>query len=388
MKHSAHTIIVGGGLAGGLVALAKVEAGRGAGLVLVEEGATLGGNHTWSFHRTDLDADGWRLLAPLVSHRWARTEVRFPGRRRVIENDYATVTSEAFARRLASRLAGAGVRVMLGARAIAVHTDRVALADGTEIAGDVVFDARGPERASTSTSTSTGFQKFVGLELDLAEDGPWDAPVIIDAEEDVEQLDGFRFIYALPFSRRCVLLEDTVYSDNPTLDEAAFEARLLDYARTRGARVRRILRRETGVLPLPLRATSQPARADAPAALGYRGGFFHPVTGYSLPMATRVAVALATRDTRAEVATALAALRAELEQQQRFGFLLNRLMFEAMSPALRWNALERFYRLPTETIGRFYASRMTTWDRALMFAGRPPRGISWRRLFGASGVAA
>ena len=40
-------IIVGGGLAGGLTALALAEAGRAANLTLLEGEATLGGNHTW-----------------------------------------------------------------------------------------------------------------------------------------------------------------------------------------------------------------------------------------------------------------------------------------------------------------------------------------------------
>ena len=33
-------------------------------------------------------------------------------------------------------------------------------------------------------------------------------------------------------------------------------------------------------------------RPGAPLAVGYRGGFFHPVTGYSLPLAARVALAV------------------------------------------------------------------------------------------------
>jgi len=69
-----------------------------------------------------------------------------------------------------------------------------------------------------------------------------------------------------------------------------------------------------------------------------------------------------------------------LEPQRRFGCLLNRLLFEAMPAAERWTALERFYRMPEPTIARFYASRSTLWDRARMLLGRPPRGVSWRRL--------
>lgn len=373
-------LIIGGGLAGGLVALAKAEDDRGQGVVLIEQDAQLGGNHTWSFHRTDLDADGWGLIAPLVAHRWPRHHVRFPEHARTIETDYATVTSERFARIVGARLAAAGVRVVAGRRALDVDADRVRLDDGTELLSQVVVDARGPERSNGAGRS--GFQKFVGLELNLAEDGPWDAPVVMDAGEDVTQEGGFRFVYVLPFSRRHVLVEDTIYGDDPSLDVGAMEERVMAYAAARGARVRRVLRREAGVLPLPFEWDAGAPQPDAGGALriGYRGGFFHPVTGYSLPIATRVALALAPARTRADAVAALAAVAHGLEQQQGFGRLLNRLMFQAMPPALRWRALDRFYRMPSATIARFYASRTTVWDRARLLAGRPPRGISWRRL--------
>ena len=76
----------------------------------------------------------------------------------------------------------------------------------------------------------------------------------------------------------------------------------------------------------------------------------------------------------------------QLEPQRRFGQLLNRLMFEAMPPASRWTALDRFYRLPEATISRFYASASTWKDRARILVGRPPAGLSWRHLLGAQSV--
>jgi len=374
-------VIVGGGLAGSLVALAKAELGEGHSVTLIEQDARLGGNHTWSFHRTDLDTDGWGLIGPLVAHRWPRYEVRFPGRRRAMEGDYSSITSERFARIVEARLALAGVRVLLGRRVRDLDAGAVRLDDGTEVGGAVVIDARGP--GPGSSSERAGFQKFVGLELDLEEDGPWEMPVIMDAGEDVEQPsgEGFRFVYVLPYSRRHVLIEDTVYSDGPDLDESALAVRVVAYALARGARVRRVLRRESGVLPLPLeKAPAGTFGGQGPLRVGYGGGLFHPVTGYSLPIATRVAQALAPARTRPEAEQALATIARELAPQQSFGRLLNRLMFEAMVPSRRWTALERFYRMPPATIARFYASRTTFWDRARLLAGRPPAGMSWRRL--------
>ena len=53
-------VIVGGGLAGGLCALALRHRRPDIRLLLIEPGATIGGNHLWSFFESD--------VAP--AHRW------------------------------------------------------------------------------------------------------------------------------------------------------------------------------------------------------------------------------------------------------------------------------------------------------------------------------
>ena len=343
-------VIVGAGLAGGLSALALADAGRGAGVVLLEQGARLGGNHTWSFHETDLGEDERRLIAPLVTSRWPRQTVKFPGRARTLETGYMTVTSERFDEVARARLAAAGVRVMLGRQVAEVTAARVRLDDGTLLDAPIVLDARGPE--PMGAAGPRGFQKFLGLEVELTEDGPWSVPLVMDA--DVPQLDGYRFVYVLPFSRRHVLVEDTMYSDGAALDVEALEQRIVAYIEAHGATVKRVLRRETGVLPLPY-GNQEPIVSDdtRPLLVGYRGAFFHPVTGYSLPIATRVARIVAQAPSRADLAAALDGLTRGLTTQRRFERLLNRLMFSAMPGATRWRALERFYRLPDATIARF-----------------------------------
>lgn len=375
-------VIVGGGLAGGLIALALANAGRGEQVTLIEREAHLGGNHTWSFHLTDLAADEWELMAPLVSRQWAGQEVRFPGRRRIFEAGYATVTGERFAEVVTARLAEAGVRLLLDRRVTSVGSSVVCLEDESLVHGRVVIDARGPHligpHGGSAAKIRAGYQKFFGLELALRSDGPWTLPLLIDAT--VSQCDGYRFVYVLPFSKRRVLVEDTIYSNSPLVDSVEIERRILSYVAGSGATVARILRRETGVLPLPLDGDLELPRAGAPIAVGYRGGFLHPVTGYSLPLAARVALAVAKARTVAETLSGVRAVSRQLEPQRRFGQLLNRLMFEAMPPASRWTALERFYRLPQATIARFYGLASTWGDRARILLGRPPAGLAWRRL--------
>ena len=61
------------------------------------------------------------------------------------------------------------------------------------------------------------------------------------------KLDGFRFVYLLPFDERRLLIEDTYYSDTPGLDAGTVRARLSAYAAAQGWRIAHVEREESGV---------------------------------------------------------------------------------------------------------------------------------------------
>jgi lycopene beta-cyclase len=179
-----------------------------------------------------------------------------------------------------------------------------------------------------------------------------------------------------------VLVEDTYFSDTPELDLPALRREIAAYAADRGLEVRRTLREEVGVLPLPARVTAP--RPPQPGLLrgGYQGGFFHPTTGYSFPLAVRFALAVA-RAKPDELPARIHALARAEQRQQRFATLLNRMLFRGFAPRDRYNVLERFYRLPVPTIQRFYALALTPADRARIVCGRPPSGLSLEGLWSA-----
>lgn len=371
-------VLVGGGLQNALAALAVLRARPEARVVLVEAGKRIGGNHTWCFHAGDVPERARALVEPLVVAKWPGYDVAFPGESRSLRDPYGAISSERLAKVVEARFREAPNAVLLTeTRAGEVRAHEVTLADGQRLRGRAVIDARGPSRFGGGAHA--GFQKFVGYEIELAAPSPVLTPLVMDAT--VPQTDGLRFFYVLPLGERRVLLEDTYFSSTAALDAAALGGQIRRYAAANGFYVDRVLRAESGVLPLPVRPESPPQDPDGPFVAGYAGGFFHPATGYSFPVALRLALHLAEHFDD-PLGDALGELCREHARQFRFAALLNRLLFSAFRPEDRWNALARFYRLPAETIRRFYALDTTTSDRARILCGRPPSGISVRAFLG------
>jgi lycopene beta-cyclase len=122
----------------------------------------------------------------------------------------------------------------------------------------------------------------------------------------------------------------------------------------------------------------------SPLRAGYAGGYFHPATGYSLPVALRLALHLAEHAPERAFGPEFAQLLRRHQSQARYAQELNRLLFHCFAPEEMWNVFARFYTLPPSVIARFYALALTRVDRARILWGRPPRGFSLTHAFIAS----
>ena len=370
-------VIAGGGLAGGLTALAMARLRPEVPILLLEGEPAFGGNHLWSFFDPDIaPADRW-LVEPLVEARWDAHEVRFPRRQRVIATGYASCASHRLDAEIRARLRPDQYRLSAGITE--VGADFVRLADGERIDAKGVIDARGfgALPAEQRGALDLAWQKFVGREYRL--EAPHDVarPVIMDA--NVAQHDGYRFVYTLPFAPDRLLVEDTYYSTNPALDPDLLGQRIDEYVAAKGWRAGRIERAEKGVLPVALGGDFARFRPKgATPRIGVMGGFFHPTTGYSLPDAVRVArlVAGLERFDGAALAARLDSEASRLWRDRRFYRLLNRMLFRAAAPEERYRVLEHFYRLEGDRVGRFYAARSGLWDKLRILSGKPPVPIS------------
>lgn len=377
-------VLLGGGLSNCLTALAVLERAPDTSIALVERGNQLGGNHTWCWHSMDAPGGAEAWLAPLRVHRWSGYDLHFPDRTQHIEGDYALTHSARLHERVTEAMANsARSRCFLGVKGSCRDDGSVALSDGRVLHGRYVLAATGPVPVP---STRAGFQKFVGVEFDLEQPHGLRQPMLMDAT--VPQRDGFRFMYVLPLGPRRMLVEDTVFSPQATLDVAAGQAEVAAYA-TRFGPVAQTLRVEHGVLPMPFRDDAVTVPDTGPIDAGYAGGYFHPGTGYSMPVAIRFAlvVAGAWASDPTGLRARLRALAEAHNPQAAYARVLNGMLFRCFAPEDMWNVFSRFYRLPESTIHRFYALELTRTDRARLLLGLPPRGFSlrrgWRALRGA-----
>jgi lycopene beta-cyclase len=361
-------ILVGGGLANGLLALRLRQQRPDLRLLVLEQGETLGGNHTWSFHQHDLTPAQHAWLEPLLGNRWPGYEVIFPDRQRRLDSGYASIFSSRFHQLLMAELVD-GVR--LNTAVTTVEPQQVRLASGEVLRAGAVIDGRGVRQTS---QLALGFQKFLGQEVRLHQPHGLLEPIIMDAS--VAQQDGYRFVYVLPLSADRLLIEDTYYADGDAVALDTLRTNIGQYAEKRGWAVSEVLREEQGVLPIVLSGDLPAFWAEARGVpqSGLSAALFHPTTGYSLPDAVRLADHLIALD-RWDHAALFESTRAySLAQWRGRGFfrLLNRMLFMAGPADRRWAVMQRFYGLREPLIQRFYAANLTIWDRLRIVSGKPP----------------
>ncbi len=371
---SCDVAIVGAGLAGGMIALALKAKHPALDVRLIDAATTVGGNHLWSFFGSDVAQADRSIVAPLVVHAWRGYDVAFPAHQRTIDATYYSIESTRLDREVRRVLPAHAL--MLGRKVSGASATAVVLADGDRIEATGVIDARGPGDLSL---LDLAWQKFLGRELALAVPHDSPRPMVMDAT--IPQIDGYRFVYCLPFSAERMFVEDTYYSDTPDLDIPMLGARIDAYVANRGWRVDDLVREESGVLPVAMGGDFEAYWRSGGARVakaGMRAGMFHPTTGYSLPDAVRTAAMLAgLRDfSGAKLHDATHAMARATWKSRGFYRMLDTMLFRAAEPEERYRVLERFYRLSPALIGRFYAGRSTMTDKARVLTGKPPVPIS------------
>ncbi len=353
--NNSKTIIMGGGLWGGLLAYHLTKFRPDINFELHEKDNTLGGNHTWSFHQSDLDSDSFQVIAPFIEKTWKGHSVFFPKHSRSLEMPYCSITSEGFHRVLCESIPSEKLFFKSQIRP-----------EG--LTNEIVIDASNQD----SLYGKCGYQKFLGIEVELAEEHGLSIPILMDAQ--VVQKDGYRFIYYLPWTSRRILIEDTRYSNNASLNLIELEADIQSILKQKNWKVEKVLRKESGVLPIPI----DPVSSQGNNISINLSGIFHDVTGYSLPDAVRLINELIKIQDwqRSTVLECVNNYRQKRHRDRSFFRLLNRLLFQAAEPKLRYLVLSHFYELSQPLIERFYSGKMNKLDYIRIFMGKPPVKIT------------
>ncbi|QKS01925.1 lycopene beta-cyclase CrtY [Sphingomonas sp. CL5.1] len=375
--HGCDVAIVGGGLAGSLIALALAEKRPDLSLLLIEAGETIGGNRLRSFLDADVAREDRWLLTPLVRHAWPEYEVAFPVRARTLRQPCYAI--EAARLDLVARARLPESAVMTGRKAQSVTATSVSFVGGERIEAKGVIDARG---VGDPSALDLGWRKFVGRELEVPDGHGLERPMLMDAT--VTQHDGFRFVSCLPLSPTRLFVEDGYYSDTANVNAGALGRRIEGYAGNRGWRVGDTVREERGALPVAIGGdfeTYWRAGGARVAKAGTRAGLFHPTTGDSLPDAVRLAVRIAAADDLSgEALHALTHDHARtMWDERRFYRLVSAMLFRAADPDARYRVFEHLHRLSPGVISRFHAARSTFSDKTRALRGRPPVPF-WRAV--------
>ncbi|MFN2098840.1 lycopene beta-cyclase CrtY [Altererythrobacter sp. MF3-039] len=364
-------IIVGGGLAGGLTALAARRQAPLLDILLLEAGKVLGGHHRWSWFDSDLSEAGRKLMSSFSAKRWeGGYDVHFPAHSRHLRGTYNSLKSQDFSAAIHTALPEDACRT--GASVTALDESSVTLEDGKQISAKAVLDCR---NFLPSPHLSGGWQLFCGQTWRMAKPHGVKHPVIMDA--DLDQYGAYRFMYLLPLSETELFLEDTYYANTPRLDRDVLADRIASYVERHGWKGQ-VIDEEQGILPVITHGDFDAARASVcqpnVAVAGARALFTHPLTSYTLPIAVANALAIANGlpmngNELAEMMENRAAAHWRLT-----GFYRNlgRMLFDAAEPDLRFRIFERFYRLPEGLIERFYAGRSTLTDQMRVLSGKPP----------------
>jgi len=371
-------IIVGAGLSGLITAWRCLDVNPGLSALLIDSADHIAGDHTWSFNETDIAPDLRDWLKPFSAYSWDSYDVAFPKRKRTLGIRYCTGNSDSLRACVLPHIKSGRLTTRLSEAVTKISPKSVTLEGGETLSAPIVIDARGFKPPADKV---LGYQKFVGQTIRTAQPHGLTRPVIMDAT--VDQLGGYRFVYCLPFTDHEILVEDTYYTDGADLSENEVTARLADYINDKGWGDHTLIRKEKGVLPITLAARYPKDRTalidlKEPTVIGIRGGYYHAITGYSLPEAVKSADLIAglirdaAGDYSKEPHAEMAQHKLDHLNEERFARFLNRMLFKASDPEKRYKILERFYGLPKPLIERFYAGRISKADKIRILAGKPP----------------
>jgi len=276
-------IIIGGGCAGLSLANQLVDQAYQGQAVILDSRKGYEDDRSWCFWDTQ-PSSHQHLISKTWQH-WRFNSVNTPVKTQACNGyGYHYVRSADFYAYSMTQLATtAQIRLKLNTPVLSIEPEgdawRIATLDQVYLARQVV-DTRPPTKARLKQSSL--FQCFVGVELAQAD--PSMPQTSLDLMTDMRVAeDAFCFNYILPISTERTLVEVTFFASKP-IASAIMSEYLNDLLIRKGWQQARIIRQETGLLPMGLpnshHASPMTTQRNNYVSAGMGGGALRASSGY------------------------------------------------------------------------------------------------------------
>ncbi|WP_106478430.1 lycopene cyclase family protein [Phytohalomonas tamaricis] len=268
-------LILGGGCAGLSLAYHLAQSRQAPHTLIIEPRTLYEDDRTWC---------GWPLqphaFQDCIEARWDTWRITTSqGAHQVEASPYPYEmirSSRVYAKALAAIDAHPNIERLTGRRVTSIEDSTtgviVTLDDGQRYQARWAIDTLPrPERLAEPWL----WQDFAGLEIEAPSINAGDIPELMDFR--VARADALDFIYALPFAPQRALFEWTRFG-RPASNPLELEACLIAYLDERFGHDYRVLRRETGSLPM---APNSPQSGCSVIRAGAYGGSMRASTGYA-----------------------------------------------------------------------------------------------------------
>ena len=285
-------LIAGGGLAGSLAALAMARLRPEVPMLLVAEGAALGGGRGTLFVLDDMLGEAERdFLAPLATRSWDAFYAILPGRPRKLKLRCHAIDTGAIDAALRAALRPEQLR--LEARIVAVRDDSLLLPGGETVGGVGAIDARG---WAHQTTLELGWRHGVSRTVRTPAPHRLDLPVAADTSLGSGK--ACALFTCLPLDPERLVVEHIRYAHGSDPEAEHGSAAIDAYLAARGWAGAATESEEAFSTAVPLGgdfAGYWRIGGARVAKLGARGGFFGLGIGPAIGDAAEAALALARR---------------------------------------------------------------------------------------------
>lgn len=284
MKKSYDVIVAGSGPSG--LAIASAMANQGLKTVCVSPTIDKSWENNSCAWATEIRPFGFDKYCDRI---WPKTEIVFAdGKSKVMDGAYAHFDNDKLRNALLK-----DVKEKISGEAVSVNHDKTGsdlkLKKGDKIRAAIIIDATGHDHSLIKTlkKEADAFQNVYGI-LACVDSHPYnlESMILMDfRSEHLEKNVPPTFLYAMPWEKDLVFLEETSLVASPGVPLNELKRRLDLRIKNMGLNIKEIELIESGILPMNMPLPDLKQRV---IGFGSAGGFVHHSTGWSIARSLRL----------------------------------------------------------------------------------------------------